>query len=430
MRWLVAIALVSLAGVADASVAIRIAPGPGAPRDPARRDHPYSRFRDVAFEAYCPHTTDPNPVVVIAPDLGARFEQANVAATQLAEAGLHVIVVAPPREPARYPDALEQALASEPDAREPGCQRTDVIGAIGIGAGGGAAVRALATRRPLAAVLTILDEAARDVPETPTLAIAATGTPSRTRFVVVDATPCDVDSDPLPCRAPPPPGETAEHAQDRWELHRLRMAAIYARTVAFVAAYVGGDDALRDASAAWETQYVATPPDHTADRARPKQNFVFLSVPGLLGGASHDGAGLLTGLRGELIFARLVSERSLHHVGRGHGLGIYGELLRVDDEPVVGAGLTYASYTSGIALVPSVGVYRRSGEVVDRGIAAGAFLGFRHSFRDFDRIDLPIGFRVDTRFGRDGERSVEVSAEIDLVAFALVGSALGWALGL
>jgi hypothetical protein len=160
----------------------------------------------------------------------------------------------------------------------------------------------------------------------------------------------------------------------------------------------------------------------------PRTHLLF-SLPLLLGGASDADLGFYYGLRPELVLARF-STRSARAVGRGFGCGLYGELLRLSGDSVLGAGVTCVAYLGGYAVAPSVGVASRpAGDERDGAVAAGLFFGFRGWDSEIGSTDDPVGIRIDGHFGYgDGDgkdRVIMVSVAFDLTIVPQVLSAFG-----
>jgi hypothetical protein len=84
----------------------------------------FSQFPDrttaggLRYDLYCPHTTDPPSLVVVALDVGATLEHAEPLAPYFARTGLIVVVVEPAADRASYPArigaVLDEVLAGRP----------------------------------------------------------------------------------------------------------------------------------------------------------------------------------------------------------------------------------------------------------------------------------------------------------------------------
>lgn len=171
------------------------------------------------------------------------------------------------------------------------------------------------------------------------------------------------------------------------------------------------------------------PSSKYAERVVGPRTHLLFSLPLLLGGASDAGLGFHYGLRPELVLARF-STRKASAAGRGFGCGLYGELLRLSDDSVVGAGVTCVAYLGGYAVAPSVGVASRpAGNERDGAVAAGLFFGYRGWDSEIGSTDDPVGIRIDGHFGYgDGggkDRAIMVSVAFDLTIVVQVLNAFG-----
>jgi hypothetical protein len=104
---------------------------------------PDQRLGEQHYDLYCPHTIEPNPLIVLAPDLDQPLEDAEGMAGMLARAGFVVIALAPPGAASRYLAALQgvldQAVQALPEHLEPGAssrglpkdRRRGIGGALG-----------------------------------------------------------------------------------------------------------------------------------------------------------------------------------------------------------------------------------------------------------------------------------------------------------
>lgn len=105
------------AGAADARIPEAIAQEPARPRGTSE-DLRVSQFpaRTTAgglrYDLYCPHTTDANPLVVVALDAGETLEHAEPLAHHFAKSGLIVVVVEPAPDGASYPSRIGQHLGN------------------------------------------------------------------------------------------------------------------------------------------------------------------------------------------------------------------------------------------------------------------------------------------------------------------------------
>ena len=210
----------------------------------ARSPLPTSQFPDriargERYDLICPHTVEPNPIVIIAPDAAQTLEESEGFGFQLASAGYIAVVVEPPRDRRRYAAALaavlDEILVAEPDPREPGCRHTAVSGAFGLGSGG-AAVLELAHRRetrgePLAGVLTAyVHPSGAAVPAlvTPTLIVEGARLPERTghtSLVISGGHICDLIPYTARCERIAHPTLPLERRQRAEDLRRARADA-------------------------------------------------------------------------------------------------------------------------------------------------------------------------------------------------------------
>jgi hypothetical protein len=165
-----------------------------------------------------------------------------------------------------------------------------------------------------------------------------------------------------------------------------------------------------------------------ADDPPPSKTYAMFSLPLLLGGTSRGDDGFLIGIRPELVIARLAARADDDEVKAGHGIGVYGELLRANGSMLTGGGLTYVPYrASGFTVAPSLGLYHRyTGTLIpDNGVTASLFLGWRRQIAGITVLDFPFGIRVEGRFGYDGdqERSIVIAAQLDLMfPIMIIGS--------
>lgn len=446
----VAVALLTWVGAADARIPKPVAQEPAQPRGP-RDDLPFSEFpgrttaAGLRYDLYCPHTSDANPLVVVALDVGATLAHAEPIAHHFARSGLIVVVVEPAPDRASYPSrigaVLDEVLAARPlEAREPGCTSSGRIGAWGAGRGGAAVAELARTRaaagKELAAVVTVYAAAAQEVipdMETPLLVIEGvrgsrqTGEMARS-IVIPGGEPCDLRPDDDPCRDRPVGAAPAAAGQDIRDLRAKRTSTLYQRSRQFFRAYVDWDAGARDAVRGWSSE----PTERRllpAESPSRHQIYKLFSLPLLLGGTSEYDGGFVYGVRPELVIARLRKDEWRSGAGPGFGFGAYGELVRWDGESTLGAGVTFVHYLGWFAYAPSVGmVTRRVEDERANAISAGVFLGFRGWSGRLGAADYPVGVRVDGRFAHDGssERAVMVSACLDL---PLVGLFVLGALG-
>jgi hypothetical protein len=416
--WIV-VMLLARAAVADARIPTYVEPEPARPRGTGEALR-FSQFPDrttaggLRYDLYCPHTTDANPLVVVAPDVGATLEHAEPIAQHFARTGLIVVVVEPAADRASYPArigaVLDEVLAARPiEPREPGCEPSGAIGAWGAGRGGVAVaelarIRAAAGQE-LAAVVTVFAASAREaIPDmaTPLLVIEGVRVPAQTgpmarSLVIPGAAPCDLSGPDDPCAR--------------------RMRAILESSRLFFRGYVDWDAEARAAVHGWGEVLGEARPGPREEPIR-HERYTLLSFPLLLG-TTNEG-GFLKGIRPELVFARL---RTIDvSTGPGVGLGFYGELLRWNGETTAGAGVTFVHYLGSLAYAPSVGMATWTFErEVRNTISAGLFLGLRAWPDRLGSVDFPIGVRVDGRFAYDGsgERAILVSGCLDLSLVAL-----------
>jgi hypothetical protein len=142
---------------------------------------------------------------------------------------------------------------------------------------------------------------------------------------------------------------------------------------------------------------------------------VLFSAPMVLGYDDQAGS-FIYGVRPEVIVA-LSGCCAPDQLGRALGLGLYAEVDRVAGDTVLGAGLTAMRYSRHLAFGPSLGVYRRDDE---DGVSASLFVGLR--FPEFEHVDLPIGIRVEGRFGGDAmmtdRTTLVVTAQVDVLVAA------------
>jgi hypothetical protein len=427
----IAIALLLCAGTAHARIELHVAAGPAQPRG-TREDLPFSQFPDRStatghrYDLYCPHTVEPNPLVIIALDVGQTLERAESIAHRFARSGLIAVVVSPAPDFAAYLPrigaVLDEVLAAQPlEAREPGCERQGPVGAWGAGRGGGA-VATLANARaaagaPFAAVVTVYAGTAREVTEglrLPLLEIERDfvlqhGNPGARSLFVVDGEPCFLSWYKDPCRQRDTPGRAQQ------------TSAIYDRSRQFFRAFMEADAAARLAVDRWDGAHIGERPSYPdEERARPKTH-VLLSLPLLLGGSSLGDGGFLYGFRPELMISRVPTSPYGSTSSPGFGCGLYGELLRWDGNSTIGAGLTCVAYLGGFGIAPSIGLAK--GPVTmdpddgEKAVTAGLFVGFRDWIDKLGLSDLPVGVRFDAHFGYDGSnaRSYVVAVQLDLL---------------
>lgn len=437
----IAVVFLTWAGAADARVPEAIALEPARPRGKSE-DLRVSQFPDrttaggLRYDLHCPHTTDANPLVVVALDVGETLEHAEPLAYHFAKSGLIVVVVEPAPDDASYPSrigaVLDEVLAAQPlEAREPGCLRTGSIGAWGAGRGGRAVAELARTRaaagNAFGAVVAVFAGVAREaIPdmETPLLVIEGVPVPgqigpSARSLVIPGGEPCDLSGDDDPCRDRPE-GAAAAARKQAQDLRAKRTAAIYQRSRQFFRGYVDWDTDARGAIHTWGTELGTTVRPEPAEARSGHGTYTLLSLPLLLGITSQSDNGFLYGLRPELVFARLKKDDSLSS-GPGFGVGLYAELLRWSGQSSVGVGLTFVHYLGGLSYAPSVGLATRTIESErENVISAGLFLGGRAWSGRVGSADFPVGVRVDGRFAYAGsnERAIMVSASLDL---ALVG---------
>src|SRR5687767_10933020 len=94
--WIAAV-LVATASAAEARIELRIERTPAGPRGTGDELR-FSQFPDrttaggARYDLYCPHTTDANPLVVVARDVGETLEHAEPTARHLTASG-HIVVV-------------------------------------------------------------------------------------------------------------------------------------------------------------------------------------------------------------------------------------------------------------------------------------------------------------------------------------------------
>jgi len=249
----IAVVFLAWAGAADARIPEQIEQEPARPRGRGE-DLRFSQFPErttaggLRYDLYCPHTTDANPLVVVALDVGETLEHAEPLAHHFARSGLIVVVVEPAPDGASYPSrigaVLDEVLAAQPlEAREPGCSRTGSIGAWGAGRGGRAVAELARTRaaagNAFGAVVAVFAGVAREaIPdmETPLLVIEGVPVPgqigpSARSLVIPGGEPCDLSRDNDPCRDRPE-GAAAAARQQAHDLRAKRTAAIYQRSAA------------------------------------------------------------------------------------------------------------------------------------------------------------------------------------------------------
>jgi hypothetical protein len=172
----------------------------------------------------------------------------------------------------------------------------------------------------------------------------------------------------------------------------------------------------------------ATATTARADDPPPSKTYAMFSLPLLLGGTSQGDDGFLIGTRPELVIARLAARDDDEEVKAGHGIGVYGELLRANGSTLAGGGLTYVPYrASGFTVAPSLGLYHRytGTPIPDNGVTASLFLGWRRQIAGITVFDFPFGIRVEGRFGYDGdqERSIVIAVQLDLMfPIMIIGS--------
>jgi hypothetical protein len=131
------------------------------------------------------------------------------------------------------------------------------------------------------------------------------------------------------------------------------------------------------------------------------------STPLVLGFDEQQHA-FVYGIRPEVILGLTCCE------DRALGFGLYADVERVSGDTLIGAGLTVMIYRDLFAFGPSLGLYRRGDE---DGGAVSLFVGLR--FPQFDHVDLPVGIRVEGRFGGDStttdRSSYVISAQLDVL---------------
>lgn len=422
---------------ADARIELRVEEGPPVPRARAQGAAlPFSQFPDrqtaagQRYDLYCPHTAEPNPLVVIAVDTSLPLERAEAIAQHFARTGMIAVAVEPTPELMGYPAAiatvLDHVLAAAPlEAREPGCARSEIVVAWGAGRGGVAVVELAkaraATGRPFAAVVTAFAGTAEEVVAglpTPILEIDAgamlrysTAPLQPLRALIVwGGEACFLARFAEPCLAGSNPARSEA------------VAAVHDRSRQFFLAFAEGDAAALDAIDRWDAAIGQAPVYPTEDSRETRKLF---SLPVLLGGSSE---GFVWGVRPELIFTRVRTRGGVEDP-QGWGCGLYGELTRSAGRSTFGAGATCVAYLGALGIAPSIGVVQRP-KLDDTGaegaLAAGVFIGHR---RREGSIDLPFGFRVDTHAVYRGapERDIIISAHIDTtVAFVLLAGILGF----
>jgi hypothetical protein len=390
----------------------------------------YSRFPgrsadEIQYDLFCPHTVEPNPLVVVAPDQDQPLDQADLFTLTLVGAGFIVVAVEPRPGRADYAAAIEvvlaEVLATPPDPREPGCRRSGGIGAFGLGRGG-AAVLELAARRerdnnPLGgAMVGYVAEAGAQaaILSTPTLVVEGRRpAPPGRSLVIADGSSCDLRWYFLDCE-PDDSTWSLQRRRREADLRHQRANAFTERLVAFMRAHVEGDADALAAARSWPPEIEVRRSDESL-ALDEKATHVVASLPYLLGGTTQGDGGTAMGLRPEVMVARVASHRALNP-GTGFGLGLYGELLRARGDGLYGGGLTLVAYLGRVAIAPSVGLYGGDRDH-GRGISTGLFFGLRHPVEHFEFIDLPLGIRVDIHspFGDSSARSMFISAQADLV---------------
>jgi hypothetical protein len=106
------------------------------------------------------------------------------------------------------------------------------------------------------------------------------------------------------------------------------------------------------------------------------------------------------------------------HSWTGHGVGGYMEIVRGNDQTILGGGLTYVHTRQPYGVAPSIGFYRSaSSEPTERkGVAASLYAGYRN-FEDAPAA-LTFGVRVLVRRELDdaADYSLLVSLELDVIA--------------
>ncbi|MFN0245804.1 MAG: hypothetical protein ACKV2T_02780 [Kofleriaceae bacterium] len=388
---------------------------------------PNRRARGHAYDLYCPHTLEPNPVVVVAPAAEQPLEHAEPISHQLVRAGYIVIAVEPPTHgtyAAVIGEVADEVLRDELiEAREPGCRRTTVRGAWGLQHGADAVLQLARAREaagaPLAGVVALYPSAVPSSGSTTPVFVISSALPgvanrsTTTMLALTGGEACDLRWHTDPCR------DTLNRGQSQTavDLRSKRQEVAYDRTREFLRAHVGGDSSALAAVAGWQPTLTVgvNPPidDSMIGRYR------LFSLPLLVGGTSQGNNGFVVGVRPELVFAWLGTTSSDPDKtnSRGHGFGGYGELVSANGTTVIGGGLTYVYYADHLALAPSLGAYRRSANEDDvYGISTSLFLGFRARIDWLKVFDAPYGIRIDGRFALDDsqERSVTITAQFDL----------------
>lgn len=425
----IAIALLLCTGTAGARVELHVEQGPAQPRGTSAA-LPFSQFPDRStaaghrYDLYCPHTVEPNPLVVLALDVNQTLERAESIAHRFVKSGLIVVVVEPAPDFVSYlpriSAVLDEVLAAQPlEAREPGCARSGPVGAWGAGRGG-VAVAELAKARaaagaPFAAVVTVYAGMAPEVTvglQLPLLEIERNfasqyDNPGARSLFVVDGEPCFLSWYRDPCRQRDDPARSRQ------------TSVIYDRSRQFFRAFLEADAAARLAVDRWTGEKIGE--EHHDPEPISPRTYVLLSLPLLLGGTGLGDGGFVYGLRPELLISRVPTAPDGNTRGTGFGCGLYGELLRWDGNSTLGAGLTCVAYLDGFGIAPSIGLAKglatMDPDAGELAMTAGLFVGLRDWIDKLGLSDLPVGVRFDTHFGSGGsqERSFVIAAQLDLI---------------
>jgi hypothetical protein len=355
---------------------------------------PVSSFAGVRMgggdvDLYCPHTDSASAVIVVAADRAQpRAQLADLARTY---ASLGYITVVPDR--AALARVAAAAVAVPYQADEPGCTSTGVVGVIGLGDGGRAAMEL----HGVATVISLYAGLDR-VPahDAPALIVEIDGQ------AVAKSSSVWIYSEPgtLACDFKPVDDDCWSERREDWspereraELERAtaRRNGVIGDTVPWLHVLLDHDDSARHFLA--DHGLIAGPPMglYAEHREGLPSATAFLFSLALAAGYSSSG-GVVGGGRSELVFR--------HHrerITRGVGIGVYGEAASLQHGGSLGgAGITVVGYSGhGAALAPSFGVI--SGSHGD-AMRAGLFFGFRGTSR-FTTWDMPVGLRIDADYG-------------------------------
>jgi hypothetical protein len=203
---------------------------------------------------------------------------------------------------------------------------------------------------------------------------------------------------------------------------------------------LGGSEAAASLPST-ETRAAATPSSEVASPTAPRSIpwTSHLGLPFSFGHGSYhsargSGSGLWLALRAQALFgpdrAKLPGPKQTFALGPYAELGFHPVLGQ--RHRAFGAGIAFAWWFSRQwAVVPAFGWYEQDYEgTTQHGAQAGLFVGPLQ--REWGPLSLPIGFRLDTRFGLGGpgERSYFYGGEADTalavaipVAFYLLATA-------